>query len=222
MAAIAATEEEVRESLPSDVDIAAVNGPRSVVISGPEAAVQAAMAVFSEAGRRTKQLVVSHAFHSTLMEPMLAEFREVAARLIYSAPAVPVVSNVTGRIATAEQLCSPEYWVGHVREAVRFADGVATLLTAGVTRFVELGPDAVLTGMARECGPAGPRRRRSGTAPGPRRGGDAVHRAHHAVLARREDRLAGRLRGPRSVHCGPADLRVPEQVLLARRHQTGR
>ncbi|WP_328603680.1 type I polyketide synthase [Amycolatopsis sp. NBC_00345] len=155
MAAIAATEEEVRESLPSDVDVAAVNGPRSVVISGPEAAVQAAMAVFSEAGRRTKQLVVSHAFHSTLMEPMLAEFREVAARLSYSAPAVPVVSNVTGRIATAEQLCSPEYWVGHVREAVRFADGVATLLTAGVTRFVELGPDAVLTGMARECDTAG-------------------------------------------------------------------
>ncbi|MER6902110.1 acyltransferase domain-containing protein, partial [Amycolatopsis sp. NPDC000740] len=151
MAAIAATEDEVRASLPSGVDIAAVNGPRSVVISGPEEAVQAAMAAFKEAGRRTKQLVVSHAFHSSLMEPMLAEFAVVAEKLTYSAPSIPVVSNVTGKIATAAELRSPQYWVGHVREAVRFADGVSTLLAAGVTRFVELGPDAVLTGMAREC-----------------------------------------------------------------------
>ncbi|WP_417281598.1 SDR family NAD(P)-dependent oxidoreductase [Amycolatopsis halotolerans] len=151
MAAIAATEDEVRASLPDGVDVAAVNGPRSVVISGPEEAVQAAMAAFKEAGRRTKQLVVSHAFHSSLMEPMLAEFAVVAEKLTYSAPSIPVVSNVTGKIATAAELCSPQYWVGHVREAVRFADGVSTLLAAGVTRFVELGPDAVLTGMAREC-----------------------------------------------------------------------
>ncbi|MFI5611165.1 SDR family NAD(P)-dependent oxidoreductase [Amycolatopsis sp. NPDC051903] len=151
MAAIAATEDEVRAALPAEVDVAAVNGPRSVVVSGPEAAVQAAMAAFKNAGRRTKQLVVSHAFHSALMEPMLADFAVVAEKLTYSAPSIPVVSNVTGRIATADQLCSPEYWVNHVREAVRFADGVGTLLSAGVTRFVELGPDAVLTGMAREC-----------------------------------------------------------------------
>jgi pimaricinolide synthase PimS1 len=151
MAAIVATEDEVRAVLPSDVDVAAVNGPRSVVISGPEAAVLAAVAVFDEKGRRTKQLVVSHAFHSALMEPMLAEFAVVAEKLVYQAPSIPVVSNVTGRIATSEQLCSPRYWVDHVREAVRFADGVGTLLSAGVTRFVELGPDAVLTGMVREC-----------------------------------------------------------------------
>ncbi|GAA3548250.1 hypothetical protein GCM10022222_34810 [Amycolatopsis ultiminotia] len=151
MAAIAATEAQVRDALPAGVDIAAVNGPRSVVISGPQDSVRAAMAGFSEAGHRTKQLVVSHAFHSSLMEPMLAEFATVARTLDYSAPSIPVVSNVTGRIATAAELCSPQYWVGHVREAVRFADGVGSLLAAGVTRFVELGPDAVLTGMAREC-----------------------------------------------------------------------
>src|SRR3569833_2350815 len=151
MSAIAATEEEVRAALPAEVDVAAINSPRSVVISGPEDAVRAAMAAFKEAGRRAKQLVVSHAFHSALMEPMLADFAVVAEKLTYNAPSIPVVSNVTGRIATAEQLCSPEYWVDHVRAAVRFADGVGTLLAAGVTRFVELGPDAVLTGMAREC-----------------------------------------------------------------------
>ena len=230
MAAIAATEEEVRASLPSEldtVDVAAVNGPRSVVISGPEAAVQAAMAVFKDAGRRTKQLVVSHAFHSALMEPMLAEFAVVAEKLTYSAPSIPVVSNVTGRIATADELCSPEYWVGHVREAVRFADGVGALLAAGVTRFVELGPDAVLTGMARECDTAGAARPdRVTQVPAMRRGRDevtdAVHRAGHAVLARREDRLASAVRRAGSVHCGPADLRVPEQELLARRHEADR
>jgi acyl transferase domain-containing protein/short-subunit dehydrogenase/acyl carrier protein len=151
MAAIAATEDEVRATLPAEVDVAAVNGPRSVVISGPEPAVRAAMAVFADSGRRTKQLVVSHAFHSALMAPMLDDFRAVAERLTYATPAIPVVSNVTGRVATSAELCSPDYWVGHVRQAVRFADGVSALLGAGVTRFVELGPDAVLTGMAREC-----------------------------------------------------------------------
>ncbi|MEV0070583.1 type I polyketide synthase [Amycolatopsis sp. NPDC050768] len=175
MAAIAATEDEVRAALPSDVDVAAVNGPRSVVISGPEASVRAAMTVFADAGRRTKQLVVSHAFHSALMEPMLAEFTKVAESLTYSAPAIPVVSNVTGQIATAAELCSPAYWVGHVREAVRFADGVTTLLGAGVTRFVELGPDAVLTGMARESDTAAAERPdRVVQVPAMRRGRDEV------------------------------------------------
>ncbi|MGH3424206.1 MAG: SDR family NAD(P)-dependent oxidoreductase, partial [Nocardioidaceae bacterium] len=151
MAAIAATEVEVRAALPEGVDIAAVNGPRSVVISGEREAVGAAAAGFADAGRRTTQLAVSHAFHSALMDPVLADFREVASRLTYSAPAIPVVSNVTGRLASSDELCSPEYWVGHVRAAVRFADGISSLLAEGVARFVELGPDAVLTGMAREC-----------------------------------------------------------------------
>jgi pimaricinolide synthase PimS1 len=182
MAAIAATEDEVRAALPSEVDVAAINGPRSVVISGPEDAVKAAMAAFKAAGRRVKQLVVSHAFHSSLMEPMLADFAVVAEKLTYSAPTIPVVSNVTGRIATAGQLCSPEYWVDHVREAVRFADGVGALLAAGVTRFVELGPDAVLTGMARECDTsAADRPDRVVGVPALRRGRDEVQTLFTAV-----------------------------------------
>ena len=148
MVAIAATEAEVRPLLGPDASLAAVNGPSSVVVSGAEAAVLAVAARF--AGRRTRRLRVSHAFHSPLMEPMLAEFAAVAAGLSFMPPEIPVLSNVTGTLATPEQLCDPGYWVRHVREPVRFADGVAAMEAQGVTRFLELGPDSVLAGMAGE------------------------------------------------------------------------
>ncbi|MEY9891959.1 acyl transferase domain-containing protein/acyl carrier protein [Catenulispora sp. MAP5-51] len=144
MISIAASEDEVRAALVPGVDIAAVNGPRAVVVSGEREAALAVAAGFS----RTKQLTVSHAFHSARMDPMLAEFRAVAERLTYRAPALSIVSTLTGALASAEELCTPEYWVRHVREAVRFADAIAALSAIGVTRFVELGPDAVLTAMA--------------------------------------------------------------------------
>ncbi|MBB4922024.1 type I polyketide synthase [Kitasatospora kifunensis] len=146
MVSVQASEAEVLPLLTEGVGIAAVNGPRSVVISGDEAEVLR----IAESFEKTKRLKVSHAFHSPLMEPMLAEFRAVATGLTYGRATVPVVSNLTGALAT-EELADPEYWVRHVREAVRFHDGIRALEAAGVTRFVELGPDAVLTAMAREC-----------------------------------------------------------------------
>ncbi|MEV5217511.1 type I polyketide synthase, partial [Streptomyces albidoflavus] len=148
MVAVRATEAEVVPRLTEGLSLAAVNGPDSVVIAGEQEEVLALAAEFAGEGHKTQPLPVSHAFHSALMEPMLAEFRRVAESLEYAEPHVPVVSNVTGALAAPGQLTDPEYWVRHVRETVRFADGVRALAEAGADAFLEIGPDGVLTGMA--------------------------------------------------------------------------
>ncbi|AUA15909.1 Phenolphthiocerol synthesis polyketide synthase type I Pks15/1 [Streptomyces malaysiensis subsp. malaysiensis] len=151
MVAVAAGEDVVRPLLVSGVDIAAVNGPAAVVLSGDEEPVLQLAGELSDRGCRTRRLAVSHAFHSARMDPMLEEFRRVVEGLSFSAPEIPLVSNVTGRLADAETVCSPEYWVEHVRSAVRFADGVRALAEYGVSTYLELGPDGTLSAMGREC-----------------------------------------------------------------------
>ncbi|WP_433336512.1 SDR family NAD(P)-dependent oxidoreductase [Spirillospora sp. CA-294931] len=155
MVSLEAPEAAVRALLPGDgrAVVATVNGPASTVVSGDEDAVLAVAAAWEGTGGRTRRLRVSHAFHSPHMDGMLEEFERVAARLTYRAPAIPVISNLTGGVAADEDLASPSYWVRHVREAVRFHDGVRTLHEEGVTTFIELGPDAVLTALAPECLP---------------------------------------------------------------------
>ncbi|AHH94846.1 short-chain dehydrogenase/reductase SDR [Kutzneria albida DSM 43870] len=148
MVAIQATEDEVLPHLTARVGIAAINAPDSVVLSGDEDAVGAVVERFAE--RKSRRLVVSHAFHSPLMDPMLAEFGKIVSTLDLRPPRIPIVSTLTGSVA-GDQLCAPEYWVRHVREAVRFCDGVRRLQDLGVTTFLELGPDGVLTGMAQQC-----------------------------------------------------------------------
>ncbi|MFC4469420.1 SDR family NAD(P)-dependent oxidoreductase [Streptomyces xiangluensis] len=151
MVAVEASEEEIRPLLTPGVAVAAVNGPRAVVLSGSEEDVERLLTALGE--RRHTRLAVSHAFHSRLMDPILDDFRRVAAGLTWNAPQLAVVSGLTGRIAEPEELCSAEYWVRHVRETVRFADGVTALADAGATAFLEVGPDAALSAAARAALP---------------------------------------------------------------------
>ncbi|MER7785925.1 SDR family NAD(P)-dependent oxidoreductase [Streptomyces albidoflavus] len=150
MVALQAAEDEVRPMLTGQVGIAAVNGPEAVVLSGDEDAVRAVAGHWEARGRRTRKLSVSHAFHSPLMRPMLDAFRQTAEGLTYHEPSLPIVSNLTGTpLAAAHD--AAEHWVRHISEPVRFADGVRYLSEQGVTCFVELGPDAVLSAMAQDC-----------------------------------------------------------------------
>jgi len=163
MVAIQASEQEVLAAFDGltalgrggEVGIAAVNGPTSVVVSGDETAALEVAAQFSRQGRKTRRLPVSHAFHSARMDPILAEFRSVVQGVAAGTPRIPIVSNLTGRTATAAELADPDYWVRHIREAVRFSDVVARLAEAGVGTYLELGPDGVLTAMAQETLTAG-------------------------------------------------------------------
>ncbi|MFF6907051.1 SDR family NAD(P)-dependent oxidoreductase [Streptomyces sp. NPDC012389] len=148
MVALEATEAEVEPLLSESVSIAAVNGPRSVVISGAEDATAKIADAFTAQGRKSSRLRVSHAFHSPLMEPMLAEFEEVVSGLSFSAPTVPLVSGVSGEVSS--DVATAAYWVRHVREAVRFADCVTYLEGQGVVSYLEIGPDGVLSGMAQQ------------------------------------------------------------------------
>uniref|UniRef100_UPI0038BD25D5 type I polyketide synthase n=1 Tax=Actinokineospora bangkokensis TaxID=1193682 RepID=UPI0038BD25D5 len=155
MVAVEATEDELLPLLDGrtgEVGIAAVNSPRSVVLSGDTDAVLEIAAAVAADGRKTRRLPVSHAFHSPRVDAMVADFARAAAEVRYHPPRLPVVSNVTGALVEPELLCSPQYWVSHVRRPVRFADGITHLIGRGVRRFVEVGPDAVLSSAIHECG----------------------------------------------------------------------
>lgn len=152
MVAVEATPGEVSALLAGHEDqvgIAAVNGPRSVVLSGARESVLALAERLRGQGRRTKRLNVSHAFHSPLMDPMLDDFRTVVDGLSLRAPRIGAVSSVTGQLV-GEAWSSAAYWVEQVRRPVLFGDAVRALEDAGATAFVELGPDGVCSAMVRD------------------------------------------------------------------------
>ncbi|MFD5468838.1 acyltransferase domain-containing protein, partial [Kitasatospora sp. NPDC127059] len=153
MVAVEASEERVVPLLGVGVGIAAVNGPGSVVVSGEEGAVGRVLAGLGEV--RSKRLRVSHAFHSPLMEPVLAEFGEVVGSLVLRDPVLPLVSGVSGRLVVPGEVSVPGYWVRHVREPVRFADVVDSLVGWGAGVCAEVGPDGVLSGLIGGIAPDG-------------------------------------------------------------------
>lgn len=151
MVAIFAPREEVIQAMSTQsgqLSIAATNGPVHTVVSGEGKAVDAVVAPFADGGIKCKELIVSHAFHSPLMEPMLAEFRQVAQGISFQAPKLDLIANSTGALA-GNDITTPEYWVNHVMAEVRFFDGVTTLHGKGYRHFLELGPRPILTALGR-------------------------------------------------------------------------
>ncbi|MEV0947345.1 SDR family NAD(P)-dependent oxidoreductase [Rhodococcus sp. NPDC049939] len=153
MIAARASAEDVLEQIDGRIDLAAVNGAESVVLAGGERDVRAIASELADAGVKTTSLRVGRAFHSVLMEPILDEFKNVVSKFTAQTPKVPVVSNVTGQIATAAELTSPDYWTQHIRQPVRFHDGIRALQEVGVSRFIEVGPGAALAAYAAELAP---------------------------------------------------------------------
>ncbi|GGQ35911.1 hypothetical protein GCM10010266_69000 [Streptomyces griseomycini] len=153
MVAVRATEGEIAPECSDNIGIAAVNGPDSLVLSGSELEVLGLADRLKAQGRKVTRLRVSHAFHSPLMEPMLDAFRRVVAGATAHPPTLPIVSTLTGAPVGAEELTSPDHWVQHVRQPVRFADGVTSLAAQGVTTMVEVGPGSALTTMGPDNAP---------------------------------------------------------------------
>nr|WP_234413498.1 acyltransferase domain-containing protein [Anabaena sp. WA102] len=155
MMAVLASENHVQKVIESSgeaVAIAAINGPQSIVISGDSQAIAAVCKILQAQGVKTKPLQVSHAFHSPLMEPMLGEFESIASEIKYNKPCIPIISNVTGEVASND-ITTPQYWVRHARQPVKFASGMNTLYQQGYKVFVEIGAKPILLGMGRQCLP---------------------------------------------------------------------
>lgn len=155
MVAVAADERRVATAVQghsADVSIAAVNGPRQVVISGRSGSVEAIVAKLHSEGISTTTLVVSHAFHSPLMQPMLAEYEQLLRKVQFGQPRFSLISNVSGSLA-GDEMATPAYWCKHVLAAVRFSDSIATLVGQDYRLFLEVGPKPTLTGLGRTCVP---------------------------------------------------------------------
>ena len=155
MASLLASERQVKDVLSQmaehpEVYIAAINGPESTVISGAEAAVQSVTSQLVAVGVKAKVLQVSHAFHSPAMQPMLAEFEQLAQTVRYQQPSLPFVSNVTGQVESVE-VATPQYWCRHILEPVNFLGGMKTLHQQGYNVFLECGPKPILLSMGRQC-----------------------------------------------------------------------
>lgn len=153
MISLQANEAEVVKAIGNDsgkVSIAVINGPDQTVIAGEKDAAEKIKKIFDEKGVKTKLLQVSHASHSVLMDPILDQYAEVLAGIQFHKPRYTLISNTTGKAAD-ETICTPQYWVNHLRNTVRFSSGIEQLETSDVRMFIEVGPQPVLLGIAKEC-----------------------------------------------------------------------
>ena len=153
MAAVFSTVSNVRTVLDEtqlDLDIAVVNAPDNVVVSGEKAEVEKAMDMLARAGVQSRRLNVSQAFHSKVIEPVLDEFLEVLKDIEFSPAKLTVISNVTGTVVS-EELQDPKYWVSHIRQPVLFEAGIKSVHSVGGDVFLEIGPNTVLSGLAKHC-----------------------------------------------------------------------
>jgi phthiocerol/phenolphthiocerol synthesis type-I polyketide synthase E len=150
MLAVALPEAELTPYLTDEVGLAAVNGPRSCVVSGPPEAVVTFREKLAANGAACRELKTSHAFHSTMMEPILTEFGGEVGRVRRQPAQIPIVSSLTGRLGTDEDWMSPSYWSAQLRRPVRFADAMGALLVDASRVFLEVGPGNTLTALARQ------------------------------------------------------------------------
>lgn len=152
MVSVMASEKEAQPFVArfADVTIGVINGPCSVVISGGDINVAQVMEQFQLAGYKTHKLDIPVAAHSPMLEPVLDEFEAAVRQVKLAAPTRAIVSSMTGKLVTSE-LTDPAYWRQHLRDTVRFANGVQTLRNEGVTIFIEIGPKATLLGVAEQC-----------------------------------------------------------------------
>jgi phthiocerol/phenolphthiocerol synthesis type-I polyketide synthase E len=150
MLAVALPEAELAPHLTDEVGLAAVNGPRSCVVSGPVQAVAAFREKLAAHGAACRELKTSHAFHSAMMDSILAEFGGEVARVRRQPPQIPIVSSMLGRLGTDDDWTSPTYWSGQLRRPVRFADAMGALLTDTSRLFLEVGPGQTLAALARQ------------------------------------------------------------------------
>ncbi|MDM8557192.1 SDR family NAD(P)-dependent oxidoreductase [Candidatus Parabeggiatoa sp. HSG14] len=155
MVVVSANEEKVAtvlEPYSKQVSMAAINGPQNVVISGQSQTIETIIATLNAEGIKTKTLQVSHAFHSPLMETMLANFKKIATEITYHTPKIPFISNLTGQQAT-DEVANADYWCRHILSPVKFAESMHTIHQQGYEFFVEIGPKPTLLGMGSQCLP---------------------------------------------------------------------
>ncbi|MEM6252538.1 MAG: SDR family NAD(P)-dependent oxidoreductase [Cyanobacteria bacterium P01_D01_bin.156] len=150
MAAVMASQQQISGFLSDEVTVSAVNGPQNTVISGELGALDRLVAQLEAQGFKVKRLRVSHAFHSALMDPVLAEFKQIAQTISYGQPAIDIVSSVTGNLISTE-MGKPSYWVNQIRQPVQFAPAMASVDAEDGGVFIEIGPRPTLVSMGQIC-----------------------------------------------------------------------